>query len=93
MRLKNALSVVVALFAGFSVFGSGFALYEPSAVSHAMGGALVGKAMDASANFNNPATLSDLTNINLTVGFVTEHPRCKVRVNDGPAEKLDPGLF
>ena len=93
MKLKNALSIVCALFAGFSAFGSGFALYEPSAVSHAMGGALVGKAMDASANFNNPATLSDLTNINLTVGFVTEHPRCKVRVNDGSAEKLDPGLF
>lgn len=93
MRLKNALSVVVALFAGLSVFGSGFALYEPSAVSHAMGGALVGKAMDASANFNNPATLSDLTNINLTVGFVTEHPRCKVHVNGGHEEKLDPGLF
>lgn len=93
MRLKNALSVVVALFAGFSVFGSGFALYEPSAVSHAMGGALVGKAMDASANFNNPATLSDLTNVNVTIGFVTEHPRCKVRVNGGAEEKLDPGPF
>lgn len=93
MKLKNALSVVVALFAGISAFGSGFALYEPSAVSHAMGGALVGKAMDASANFNNPATLSDLTNINLTVGFVTEHPRCKVHVNGGREEKLDPGLF
>ena len=93
MRLKSTLSVVGALFAGFSVFGSGFALYEPSAVSHAMGGALVGKAMDASANFNNPATLSDLTNICLTVGFVTEHPRCKVRVNGGHEEKLDPGLF
>ena len=93
MRLKNALSVVVALFAGLSVFGSGFALYEPSAVSHAMGGALVGKAMDASANFNNPATLSDLTNVTVTVGFVTEHPRCKVSVDGGREEKLDPGAF
>ena len=79
MRLRNALLVVVALFAGFSAFGSGFALYEPSVISHAMGGALVGKAMDASANFNNPATLTDLTNIWVTVGFVTEHPRAAVR--------------
>ena len=97
MRLKNALSVVVALFAGFSVFGSGFALYEPSVVSHAMGGALVGKAMDASANFNNPATLTDLTNIWVTVGFVTEHPRAKMRAfNDGRYRgdvNTDAGLF
>lgn len=98
MRLKIALSVVAALFAGFSVFGSGFALYEPSVVSHAMGGALVGKAMDASANFNNPATLTDLTNIWVTVGFVTEHPRAAIRVaKDGRGlgndENVDAGLF
>ena len=90
--------VVVALFTGFSALGSGFALYEPSVISHAMGGALVGKAMDASANFNNPATLTDLTNIWVTVGFVTEHPRAAVRVaKDGRGlgndENVDAGLF
>ena len=78
-------------------FGSGFALYEPSVVSHAMGGALVGKAMDASANFNNPATLTDLTNIWVTAGFVTEHPRAKVRAfNNGKClgdVNTDAGLF
>ena len=89
--------VVVALLAGLSAFGSGFALYEPSVISHAMGGALVGKAMDASANFNNPATLTDLTNIWVTVGFVTEHPRAKVRAfNNGRClgdVNTDAGLF
>ena len=97
MRSRNALLVVVALFAGASAFGSGFALYEPSVISHAMGGALVGKAMDASANFNNPATLTDLTNIWVTVGFVTEHPRgsVSVRRNGSPKidETMDPGFF
>ena len=98
MRLRNTLLVVVALFAGISAFGSGFALYEPSVISHAMGGALVGKAMDASANFNNPATLTDLTNIWVTVGFVTEHPRAAVRVAKngrglGRDENVDAGLF
>ncbi|MBQ0032890.1 MAG: outer membrane protein transport protein [bacterium] len=98
MRLKKALFVVAILFAGFSAFGSGFALYEPSVISHAMGGALVGKAMDASANFNNPATLTDLTNIWVTVGFVTEHPRAAMRVaKDGHGlghdENVDAGLF
>ena len=63
-----------------------------------MGGALVGKAMDASANFNNPATLTDLTNIWVTVGFVTEHPRASLRVAKdgrglGKDENIDAGLF
>ena len=62
MRLKNALSVVVALFVGFSVFGSGFALYEPSAVSYAMGGALVGKAyaMDCTDSHQESANIYQL---------------------------------
>lgn len=74
-------------------WGSGFALYEPSAPAHALGGALLGKAVDPSANFINPATLSDITNLTVTLGFVTEHPRCKVRVNNWPKENLDPGPF
>ena len=82
-----------------SAFGSGFSLYEPSGVSVGMGGALVGKAMDASANFNNPATLTDLTNVEITVGFVTEHPRAQMRGRrdgiawDGGDQNCDPGLF
>ena len=78
-------------------FGSGFALYQPSAVTHAMGGALVGKAMDAAANFNNPATLTDLTNMQVSVGFVTEHPRGRVRIGSSKLGhetwKMDPGMF
>ena len=63
-----------------------------------MGGALVGKAMDASANFNNPATLTDLTNIWVTVGFVTEHPRANIRAAKGGGAygddiTTDAGLF
>ena len=98
MKQRSTLLVVGILFFGYSAFGSGFALYQPSVVSHAMGGALVGKAMDASANFNNPATLTDLTNIWVTVGFVTEHPRASLRVAKngrslGNDENVDAGLF
>ena len=98
MDLRNTLSVVVSLSMGVTALGSGFALYEPSVVSHAMGGALVGKAMDASANFNNPATLTDLTNIWVTVGFVTEHPRASIRATRngqslGNDITTDAGLF
>lgn len=94
MTIKKPLSFASAIVAGVihCAQGSGFALYEPSAVSHAMGGALVGKAMDASANFNNPATLTDLTNITISVGFVTEHPRGDVQVN-GHKFDMDPGPF
>ena len=96
MKRKTTLLASAVAFAG-TAFGSGFALYQPSAVSHAMGGALVGKAMDASANFNNPATLTDLTNLQFTVGFVTEHPRGRVEVDRvwGPASRyaMDPGMF
>lgn len=93
MNLNKSLPFFATVLLGFSVFGSGFALYEPSAAAHALGGATVGKAVDASANFINPATLDDLTNITLTVGFVTEHPRCKVNVNGARDERLDAGLF
>lgn len=96
MKCGVVMSGVIVLNAVVA-FASGFALYEPTTVSHAMGGALVGKAMDASANYNNPATLTDLTNIQVTVGFVTEHPRGTVstRKNGGlyREEAMDPGLF
>ena len=99
--MKRLRRIAVLLASGglsLAAAGSGFSLYEPSVVSHAMGGALVGKAMDASANFNNPATLTDLTNIWVTVGFVTEHPRGAMRVTRdgqhfGNDETIDAGLF
>jgi len=99
MRKMNAAGATgLALFAvAATAYGSGFGLYQPSATSHAMGGALVGKAMDASANFNNPATLTDLTNIQVTAGFVTEHPRGRVDVGRLGLPKqrysMDPGMF
>lgn len=76
-----------------NVRGSGFGLYQYSAVSHAKGGTVIGKACDASANFYNPATLSDLTNLQFTVGFITEHPRGMVRLGPGQKYSMDPGFF
>jgi len=94
---RAALAAVCACLLSGRASGSGFALYEPSVISHAMGGALVGKAMDASANFNNPATLTDLTNIWVTIGFVTEHPRGSVDVSRNGRylgeQTMDPGMF
>ena len=95
---KLLLATVVFCSCNFAL-ASGFSLYEPSGISTAMGGALLGKAMDASANFVNPATLTDLTNIIVTVGFVTEHPRgrltgtCNGTPFPGREIKMDPGFF
>ena len=76
-------------------FGSGFGLYEASSPSYALGGAVIGRAVDASANFFNPATLTDLTNITVTVGFMTEHPRGRMKsdVPGGHTSSMDPGAF
>ena len=79
--------------AALSAFASGFGLYEASSRTYAMGGAAVGKAVDASANFHNPATLTDLTNVTVTAGVMTEHPRAKIKVDGTPSETMDPGLF
>ena len=89
--VRSAVCAAILALTG-GAWGSGFGLYEPSAVSHAMGGALVGRAQDASANFNNPATLTDLTNIVVSAGFVTEHPRGDVGVG-GRTFDMDPGPF
>ena len=76
-----------------TAFGAGFALYEGSAAGTALGGTVMGKAYDGSANFYNPATLSDFTNTVVTVGFVTEHPTADTTINGHPGRKIDPGAF
>ena len=85
---------LVAVLSAWSAFPSGFGLYEMSAASHALGGAVVGKAVDASANYFNPATLSDLTNITVSAGFVTEHPSARMKVDGASgSSEMNPGLF
>jgi len=93
MTGKHQIVGTLAIFAAISSFAAGFGLYEGSARGNAMGGALVGKAMDASANFYNPATLTDMTGTVVTVGFTTEHPKCDTTVDGHKTGKLDPGCF
>ncbi len=89
---KEGLLMAMALLAS-SAWASGFGLYEASSPAYAMGGAVVGRAFDASANFYNPATLTDLTNITVTVGAMTEHPRGRIKVNGNVSEPMNPGVF
>lgn len=93
-RMKNKfLSAIVVASISSTIFASGFGLYEASAKSYALGGAVIGKAVDGSANFFNPATLTDLTNVIVTVGFMTEHPRARIKVDGNPSENMDAGVF
>ena len=90
---KLNLAVAGVALTGISAFGAGFALYEGSASGTALGGAVMGKAQDASTVFYNPAAMSDFTNVVVTVGFVTEHPTADTAINGHHGRKMDPGAF
>ena len=95
--MKKLLALTTAVLAASAAFASGFALYEPTAIGTSYGGALLGKGLDGSANSINPATLDDITNITVQVGFVTEHPRGRIKIRkDGvthSSKPMDPGFF
>lgn len=93
MRMKRTSVLIIASFLCLAAYSAGFGLYEGSARGNAMGGAVMGKAQDASANFYNPATLSDLTGTVVTVGMTTEHPKADTSVDGHKTGKLDPGCF
>jgi long-chain fatty acid transport protein len=58
---------------------------------------LLGKGLDGSANSINPATLDDITNITVQVGFITEHPRGRIKIAKNglmhTSKPMDPGFF
>ena len=95
MNFKKAGAALVAVLMASGAGASGFGLYEASAPTYALGGAVIGRAYDATANFFNPATLTDLTNITVTAGFMTEHPRGRMKsdVPNGRTTSMDPGAF
>ena len=92
-RQYGLMMAAVSVITTTTALVAGFALYEGSAKGTALGGTVMGRAVDASANFYNPATLCDFTNTVVTVGFVTEHPTADTVINGVPGEKMDPGCF
>ena len=95
--MKKLLALTTTVLAASAAFASGFALYEPTAIGTSYGGALLGKGLDGSANSINPATLDDITNITVQVGFVTEHPRGRISISRAgrkyKCSPMDPGFF
>lgn len=96
MNKKLIGTVATIVSTAFTAQAAGFALYGASAKGMAMGGAVVGKAVDGSANFYNPATISDFTNTVITVGTGLEAPSANVDVTSGGTSysgRMNPGAF
>lgn len=84
VNMKKSLLAVVTVLAATAGFGAGFGLYEASSRGNAMGGALVGKTGDATANYYNPAGLTDMTNVSVSAGFTLINPFCDSKVGGIP---------
>lgn len=91
--MKKLLFFSVFGLASGAAFAAGFGLYEASARGNAMGGGLVGSTKDASANYYNPANLTELTNVTIMAGMSFINPFCDVKVNGIPQQKMNAGWF
>lgn len=94
MKINKVMTCAVASFAiAGAAFGAGFGLYEASARGNAMGGGLVGSTGDASANYYNPANLTECTNISVMVGISLINPFADAKVNGVQQAKMNAGWF
>ena len=91
--MKKLMSVASAILVANCALAAGFGLYEASPRGNAMGGALVGKTGDATANYYNPANLTDSTNVSVVAGVTFINPFCDVDVDGRPQQKMNPGWF
>ena len=91
--MKKLLVASVCAVAISSAFAAGFGLYESSARGVGMGNGLVGSTGDASANYYNPANLTECTNVQVMVGMSLINPFCDVKVDGKMQSKMNPGWF
>ena len=91
--MKKILILLVSATMATAAMSAGFGLYEASARGNVLGGALVGSTGDATANYYNPANLTDLTNVSVVVGATAINPFCDVHVDGHPQTKMNPGWF
>jgi long-chain fatty acid transport protein len=97
MIRRTTLTLLILLIAS-SAMGSGFAIWEMGIKSSAMGGAFVATADDPSAIFYNPAGLTNLQGINVSLYVTTIVPRTEFSGVDpnpgyGVTERLDDPFF
>ena len=91
--MRKLICFTVATMAAANAFAAGFGIYEASSRGNAMGGAIVGDAMDATANYHNPANIAYATNVQVAVGVSFINPFCDIEVNHERQNRMDPGWF
>ena len=92
----KSLKMMVALSAmamSVTAMGAGFGLYEASARGVGMGNGLVGSTGDATANYHNPANLTEVSDPTVTVGMSLINPFCDVKVDGKMQPKMNAGWF
>jgi len=95
MKKTLLTATLVGTVAAFQSFGAGFAIYEVSARGNAVGGTLVGSTKDASANYFNPANLTETESGDFMISATFISPSVKTASSDTPSEKsrLDDQIF
>ncbi len=68
MLLRASLAFGIALGSALPSFGEGFRILDQSAAATAQGGAFAAQADDPSAVYFNPAAMTDLPGLQMTVG-------------------------
>ena len=91
--MKKLLVLLAAMTTANAAMSAGFGLYEASARGNVLGGTLVGSTGDATANYFNPANLTDLTNMSVVVGATLINPFCDVNVDGRSQNRMNPGWF
>jgi len=78
MMKISVMAMLAGGVAAYTASAAGFSIYEASARGNAVGGALVGSTEDASANYYNPANLTELDGTATMAGLTIIAPRAKV---------------
>lgn len=89
--LVTFLAFVAAASFSHPVFGEGFRILDQSASATAQGGAFAAQADDPSAVHYNPAAITDLPGLQMTVGTLLVNGAIDFRPSSGPAIEGDFG--
>ena len=93
MKSSKMMVAFSAMALSVTAMGAGFGLYEASARGVGMGNGLVGSTGDATANYHNPANLTEVSDPTVTVGMSLINPFCDVKVDGKTQPKMNAGWF
>ena len=91
LPLGTLLALVTATGFALPAFGEGFRILDQSASATAQGGAFAAQADDPSAVHYNPAAITDLPGLQMTVGTLLVNGAIDFKPSSGPAIEGDFG--